>query len=614
MDEIPIATSSPVKPVSKSKNNIKVQHGPGTFLNFFIMMPLAMVILVQGFYFGFAIGNYSTFPLYTIQSFFTMATLLTLVILIQMFLRSIVYSTFFSFMLVSGIFHAWFGDFSTPITENLKEIMTIIKSAWSNKDIPYPILMASLISAALGVTVVLNFLLSLFVKYLFEVVFGREWGDGRFKAYISGIIFMLITHLCFLYYYSSVSGKDRILWEKRSLYSPMEEFCTRIPGGVIENHDRIWIFDTKSISANNSLTGTLVREQAIGAEVFGPYFSRLNRPIFSGKVAIRAYERDLVSEIWVSNHLNELPGLKLPEGESASSTGIPLIVRTDLSSDYVFEMFDYGFWGAVSASSGKQLWVKNIDVQTRINRFSLEDYLKNSWICSYKDVVIFSCLHGKIIALNAGNGSLAWEYSHNETKFNGKPQRAFLSISSDKLTAAFPTGQIAVFDAAKGKKISQAASVQWKPITPAYLDKGEAAFVSDEGNYYRVEIDGGKTLIKKLVYDSRPLLMPIPMNLKDGFLSFKDTLYKVNTEKRDVSQFFSFPQHIFAAHPFVDEDFVYFGTQDGWVFCFHKDSLREKWRVRLGGELHEESFAASDFGILVRTRSGTVYCLKKGLS
>ncbi|MBF0544654.1 MAG: PQQ-binding-like beta-propeller repeat protein [Candidatus Riflebacteria bacterium] len=614
MDEVVIATSNPVKGVAGIKPSSKHEKSPGTFLNFILMMPLALIILIQAFYFGMSVGNYSTFPVYTIQSYLTLGSLLTLIILMQMIMRSIVYSTVFSFMLVAGILHAWFGDFLTPVSSNFKEIIAIMKSAWSNKDIPYPILMASIITAILGVTVFVNFFISLFTKYLFEVVFGRDWGDGHFTAFITAIIFMLITHFCLYFYSNSVAESERILWVQKSLYSPIEEFCSRIPSAGIFNHDRVWMYDSKGITALNSLNGQLISEKMFGAEILAPYWSAVSRPVVPTKKSLKAYERDLASEIWTCPFNKELASFTPPENESREGLSIPLLIRTDVSEDYIFAMFDFGFWGAISASDGKMLWVKGVDAPTRINRLFLEDYLRNPFICAVKDTVIFSCSGARLVALSAKTGQPLWEYVNPETKVAGKPQKAFLTVNEGKVLATFPSGQLVLFDALKGTKLAQASSVQWKPVTPAYLDKGYASFVSDEGNILKVELDGGKVIISKMIFQSRPILIPIPLNLSKGFIAFKDAIYKVSMEDHEVKEFFSFSKHIFATNPLVDDDFVYAGSQDGWLFCFHKESLKEKWRMRLNGELMEESLRSSEFGILVRTRSGTIYCIKKGFN
>ncbi|MFZ2955551.1 MAG: PQQ-binding-like beta-propeller repeat protein [Candidatus Ozemobacteraceae bacterium] len=615
MEEVAIATSNPVKTTVGTGSAPTAKAKPiGTFLNFFLMMPLAVVVLLQGFFLGRSVGDYTTFPFYTIQSYMTLGALVALMVVIQIMARSIIYSTLFGFMLVSGIFQAWFGDFFSPIRENFTEILAIMKHAWSNKDIPYPILMATIVSSVLVLVAGANFVFALFTKYFFEVVFGREWGDGRKYAYLTSIIMLGGCQLGFGTYAQIAAPGQRLMWMQKSLYMPLEEYCARIPSAGIMSRDRVWSYDTTVIKAFDAGTGNLVKEKIVAPLIPAPLWIKSDVPLIGTRMGLFACDRDLLGEIWTCGFPASLPGLVVPPEDQRPDQGVPVLLRPDVRDGIVFCMFDYGYWGAVSTKDGRLLWIKAVDGQAKLNRYFVEDLLRSPYLVSLKDVVIFACYNGRITALKIETGEMAWEYIHPESKFGGKGQRAYLSVHEDRVLAAFPSGSLVTFDGVKGTKIYDGSSQQWHPISAASREGEEASFISSDGNYVRVMVDGGRVVMNTPLFESRPFLMPAPMNLAKGFVAYKDSFYQVATATKNLTTVCRFPKHVFACNPVVDENFVYTGTQDGWVMCFHKDSLGEKWRVHLDGELTEESILAGESGILVRTRSGSMYCLKKGVS
>ncbi len=166
MDEVPIVTSNPVKPVFHSPAPPPAQKPkpPGTFILFFLVMPFAMVVLTQAFFLGKTIGDHTTFPIHTFQSYLTLGAIISLMVVMQVLMRSIMYSTLFAFILLSGILHSWFGEFWVPLIQNFKEVVYILKSSWSKRDVPFPILMSTILTLLVFATAGANFILSLFVK------------------------------------------------------------------------------------------------------------------------------------------------------------------------------------------------------------------------------------------------------------------------------------------------------------------------------------------------------------------------------------------------------------------------------------------------------------------
>lgn len=612
MDDVAIANSNPVRTVVAPPPPVQKPKPAGTIVNFFLMMPLALVVLFQGFFLGQSIGGYTTFPFYSIHSYMTMGAILVLLVLVQIFLRSIVYSTLFSVVLVSGIFYTWFGDFMTPLQENFKEVLVIMKSALSNRDIPYPILMSTILTVIYLVMTCANFAFSLFVKYGFEVVFGRFWGDGRKFGYITAIILLLAVQLGFKLFATAGGNIERLAWSQASVYQPLEEFCSRIPSAGIVGKDRVWNYDSTRILAIDSTSGRVAADKRVLPVLPAPMWNILDKPILATRMGLMAFDRDLVGEAWTVGFPASLPGLVLPPEDVKPDQGLPLLLRPDVRPGMVLAMFDYGFWGAYSVADGRQLWLRAIDGQSRLNRYFVEDFIRSPYVISVKEVLVFALQNGRLAAIKAETGEQVWEYAHPDSKFSGKPQRALLSVRDDRVLAAFPSGSLVAFDGNKGTKLYEAHSTQWHPNTAASWEGDEAAFISADGNYVRVVLDGGKIVMNTSLFPNRPFLMPAPINFTRGFAAYKDTIYQIATATKTLNSIFRFPKHVFACEPVVEDAFLYTGTQDGWVFCFHRESLAEKWRIHLSGELAEESLLISENGLLVRTRSGSVFCLKKG--
>ncbi len=617
MDEVPIVTSNPVKvPIGASSAAKPKPKGPGTVVNFFLMMPFALVILVITFVFGSQIGDYTTFPFFSWLSLVHVCAVLVLLFLAQVFLRSIVYSTLFASVLVAGIFYGWFGDYFGSVSSHFKDTIEILKSAWASKNLPYNILMSGIIIGVLAVVAVANFFLSLFVKYSFEVVFGREWGDGRTKAFIFMIVLMIACSVGMKFHASSVRGDGIIEWEHRSLYKPLDEFCARIPSGVQIWQDRIYCFDPSGIDVYEQGTGKLIRHKDYPATILTNTWGMVENPVLGNQQALVAYEHELLAEIWRSPYPDKLPGYEPPKNDDgtpgSAPVPLPILYRTDLSRDYILVMYDFGYWSAVSAKDGKMLWIKPIDAQARVNRLFLEEYFRSAWVLIAENLAIFSCTNGRIAAHNVATGDPAWEYQHGENKYAGKGQRGFLTRHGDRLLVTFPSGSVVILDLKKGTRIGEAKNVQWRPLSPAYGEGLEGAFVNGDGNLIRFVLDGGKVLMNHPLYENRPPLHPIPMNIPGNFAAYRSNLYSISSSTSNLEIALTIPQQCFAADPIVDGNYVYAGTQNGWVTCLHTASKSEKWRIKVPGELSEESLFATEQSLYVRTRSGSVFCLLKG--
>jgi len=611
MEEVAIVNPNPVKTVVNPAPKPPVKHKPaGTFVNFFLMMPLAIIVLLQGFFFGKLVGGYTSLPVFTIQSYVFLGGLGVVMLLMHFMMRSIIYTSLFGFMMVSGVFYAWFGDFWTPFMNNWREILGIMKTAWSKKDIPFPILMSGGITLILAAMTCLNFFLSLFVKYFFEVLFGSEWADGRKFGYGAAILLMLGLHVGF----GAFAGEagSRVLWSSTDLYAPLEEYLARIPSASLYGSEHVWTYDTSVAKAIKGSGGSLIRSKPEQGYIPAPAWIKADQPFVPTRQGLVCFDKDLLTTSWTCNWPGKLPGLELPPEEANPDAGIPMLIRPDVAPGLVLVMFDYGYWGAISLKTGQFLWIKSIDATQRINRYFTEDFLRSPYVAFANNTLVFACQNARITALKADTGEQLWEYQHKDTKYSGKGQRALLGVSGDRLYAGFISGAVLTFDLAKGTKIYEARGADWHPVSAPVVMKDECAFLSENGEYVRVQLDGGRVTTRRMVMENRLPLMPAAVDLASGYIGYRDVLWKVDAETGRFEKAREFSKHLFAAGPVFDEKMLYVGTQDGWVFGLNRESFDEKWRVHVGGELTEESIVLAEFGILVRTKSGSIFCLKKG--
>ncbi|HOT30210.1 MAG TPA: PQQ-binding-like beta-propeller repeat protein [Candidatus Ozemobacteraceae bacterium] len=611
MDEVVVVSQNPVKTVINPVSKPPAKPKPaGTFMNFFLMMPLAIVVLLQAFFFGKLIGSYTSLPVFTIQSYVFLGGLGVLMLLMHFMMRSIVYTSLFGFMLAAGVFNAWFGDFWTPFINNWREILGIMKTAWSKKDIPFPILMSGGISIILVGLTLANFFVSLFVKYFFEVLFGSEWADGRKYGYSAAILLLLGIHFGF----ASFAGEagSRILWSRPDLYAPLEEYLARIPSAAQFGAEHVWSYDTSVAKAFKGATGDLIRSKEEKAAIPAPAWTRCDQPFIPTRQGLVCYDKDFLTQTASCSWPGKLPGLELPPEDASPDIGIPMLIRTDVAPGLVLAMFDYGYWGAVSLKTGAMLWIKGIDATQRINRYFTEEFLRSPYVAFANNILVFACQNARIVALKADTGDQLWEYQHKDTKYSGKGQRALLTISNDRVYAGFISGAVVTFDLAKGTKVYEARGSDWHPVTAPVPMKDECAFLSENGEYVRLQLDGGRISSRKMIMEHRLPLMPAAVDIANGYLGFKDILWKIDPADGKFEKAREFPKHIYAAGPVFEDKMMYIGTQDGWVIGMHRESYAEKWRVHVGGELTEESLVVADFGLLVRTKSGSLFCLRKG--
>lgn len=609
MDEVPVVNANPVntivKKTEKASGGKKESQIVISLKNLVYMFPLAFIVLMQIFYLGRSFGTFSTLPYSSFSTFVFVASLAVLLFFMQLLQRSIVYSTLAGIFLVSGIFYAWFGDFHNIIFSNLQNIGMIVKSAWTRKDIPFPLLMAGIMTFSMAGVAFIQFFVSLFVKSFFETIFGKEWGDGRWMAFAGTIALLAGLQLGF-YFYSSSAGnpENRKQWELLQKYRPVEKFLTTTPGAVMTGKNRIFTSHNGKIRALELESGKIEREKNFITPVIRKGIVAAETPVFFSNKEIICYNNEMNLELWRTGYpasFTELIGFKEKENE------IDYVPQTAFylnDNKHLLVYYNYGFIGLYGMADGKNLWLKSVDRQVAARNFFSEDFPGPEFFHETGDRIIFSCQNGLVKALNKADGTEVWSYSHENPKLNGKPQKAFLSPAKDKLLLSFKSGEMITLALENGQVVYRGKSDAFSFKFPPAFDGLNAQFLTDEGFFYDVEVDGGKVSFSNNLIPMRLDFLPFVADLSRGIVAHKGIVYKIEGQK--IKRVIELDNKVFVTTPVFDEKMMYIGTQDGWIFCIHSGSQHEKFRIHINGELEQDSLAISGSRLLVKTRSGSL--------
>jgi outer membrane protein assembly factor BamB len=616
MDEVPIVTANPVNLIIKKQEEApkptRKDRIKESLKNFFMMLPLALVVTLQFFFLGKSFGSFSTFPLTTYSTYVMLGSILLVLLFSQMLMRSMIYSTLAGAALIMGIFNAWFGDFYSPMAENFRSIGLIVKSAWTRKDIPFNLLVTGSMTAIIAAVTFTQFFVSLVVKSFFELLFGKEWGDGRLAGFGGAIALLIGIHIGF-YSYASMSSDtaDKLVWQRQSVYEPVERFVTRTPGNYILGPDHLWIERENEIAAIDLKTGNVVNSQKFKPAVIHKGVQRGVIPVFCDNEALYGFNRDMSMNTWKTPYPASFPNLEISEDKKELFNSIPLTTRMVDGGNKVFVQYDYGFAGLYKVEDGNQLWFKQLDLQIRANRAFPDMYLEDGYFLEAGDKLVLSCHNGLIRCLNRDNGEQLWQYQHGTPKVSGRSQKGYLSRDEDRVIAAFKSGEIVTIALNDGRKIYQAANPALGSNGPAFCRGLNVSLLTDEGIFHKVEIDGGKNIYMANVLPRRLDLVPVVQDLSHGIVAHRDEIMKIDDEMRDATPIFRAENKIFVTRPLFEDKIMYIGTQDGWIYCIHYGSKHEKWRLHINGELQEDSLTLLDEGLLVTTRSGSVFRFKR---
>lgn len=616
MDEVPIVTANPVnliikkqEPAPKPTRKDRIKE---SLKNFFMMLPLALVVMLQFFFLGKSFGSFSTFPLTTYSTYILLGAILLVMMFSQMLMRSIIYSTLAGTALVMGLFYAWFGDFYSPMAENFRSIGLILKSAWTRKDIPFNLLVTGSMTAIIAAVSFSQFFISLFVKSFFEILFGKEWGDGRVVGFCGTIALLVGMHLAF-YSYASMSSvtAEKLIWEKTCVYSPVEKFVTRTPGNYILGPEHLWIEQENEIAAIDLKTGKVVNSQRFKPAVVHKGLQTSALPVFCDSEALYGFNRDMSLNTWKTAYPASFPNLEISEDKKDLFNNTPLTTRFVESGRKLLVQYDYGYFAMYNVEDGVQLWLKPLDLQIRANRVFPEGFLEDGFILEAGDKILLSCHNALLRCLNRDSGEQLWQYQHSTPKVSGRSQKGYLSTNEDKVVVSYKSGEVVTLALSDGRKIYQATNPAFSSNGPVYSKGLLASLLTEEGVFHKIELDGGKNLYTANVLPRRLDLVPVVQDLSHGIVAHRDEVMKLDDENRSVSVIFRSENRIFVTRPVFEDKIMYIGTQDGWIYCLHYGSKHEKWRIHVNGELQEDSLHILADSLMVKTRSGSIYRFRR---
>ncbi len=609
MDEVPVANANPVNTIvkknEKASGSKKVSPIAVSLKNLVYMFPLAFVVFLQMFFLGKSFGTFSTLPYASFSSFVFLASLAVFLFFLQLLKRSIVYSTLGGIILVSGIFYAWFGDFHNIILANLQNVGTIVKSAWTRKDIPFPLLMAGIMTFSIAGIAFIQFFVSLFVKSFFETFFGKEWGDGRWMAFAGAIALLAGLQIGFYFYASSAGNpENRKQWELLQKYKPVEKFLTTTPGALMIGKNRIFSSHNLKARAVSVDNGSIVVEKNLVSTVIRNEIQSTESPVFFNDKEIVCFNNEMNLENWRTAYPASFTGLIVKEGENPEIDYKPLTAFYINKGNSLLVYYNYGFIGLYEVASGRNLWLESVDRQAPARKIFADDFPQMAFFHETADRIIFSCQNGLVKALNKETGKEIWNYSHDNPKFNGKPQRGFLTAAEDKVLVSFKTGEMITLALENGRVIYRGKNDAFSFKMPPAFDGLNARFITEEGFYYDVEVDGGRIGFQHNLLPKRLDFLPVVGDANRGIFAHRGEVVKVEGHK--VTTLIELGSKVFVTRPVFDEKMMYIGTQDGWIFCIHSGSQHEKFRIHVNGELEENSLVILGNRLLVKTRSGSL--------
>lgn len=622
MDEVPIPNNNPIiiKPQipdnkNKHKKNSRLME---TFKNFIYMFPLALIISYQLFWLGHRFGEFITFPPTSAVTYIFIGSILLMLLVIQIMMRSIIYSVLVGVMFTAGIFSAYFGNVYDPVMNNLTGGIDIIKSAWTRKDIPFQLVVAGTMSSIILGIALLQFMISLLVKSFFEMIFGKNWGDGKWMGYLGAIALIFGIHISFNSYHKySNDNKEKLIWSYYQVYNPLEKFITRTPGNVTYNEDYVWINNGSTIISKNMITGREIGKKEIKSNVVFKGIQKAYAPIVSTENKFICLTNDLSSTQWEIFY----PLLSASDSENLKTAGknsedqetlIPLTVNFIDSGKKMLAFYDYGKIGVYDIEKGEELWCQTIDQPVKSSRLLPDRYLNDISYLENNNKIVLACRNGYIKSIDIKTGKIDWEYQHTVAKIGGKPQRGYLAkYKENSFTAAFKTGEIVTLSYKDGHIIHKAVNEAFAANNPVWSHDRNAHFITDEGLYYKVLLDGGEIESRLNALPNKSEIYPIVQNNEHGIYAHRENIYRIDHENNYSTTVYSCKNRTFVTNPVFVDKTMYIGTQDGWIFCIHYGSKNVKWVVHTDGELTNDSLAIFENKLIVKTKSDSVFVFNR---
>ena len=622
MDDVPIATNNPVKiksekPVTKT-NTKKKSHLLDTLKNFFFMFPLACIIFYQLYNLGICFGEFITFPPMSVISYIFIGSILLMLLAIQIMMRSIIYSVLAGIFFIFGIFSAWFGNVYEPVINNLSSIIDIVQSAWTRKNIPYELLVTGTMTGIIAALTFIQFITALIVKSFFEMIFGKEWGDGKWMGYVGAIALILGLQIGFSSYnkYSN-NNEEKLIWQAYQKYSPLEKFVTRTSGNVSYDDNYIWINNGKDIRAFSINEGKEVGKTFVNSSVVIKGIEKANAPIVATENKFICYTNNLGDTSW------EIPYPEMTASDTEYTNEeitddnkilIPLTTHFLSDGKYLLAFYEFGKIAVYDVEKGEELWLKTVDQPSKVSRMFPEKYLSDISYIEHGNKLVIACQNGFIKCLDIKKGTQEWEYQHTVSKIGGRAQRGLLSENGENLVVSFKTGEIVTLSYKDGHLIHKIFNESFTSIKPVWINDRKAHFITEDGLYYAVELDGGNVDCRLNALPNKADIYPIVFNNEKGIYAHREKVYYVNPEEGITKLIFTSKNRTFVTTPVFEDKTMYIGTADGWIFCMHIGSESIKWTCHVNGELMEDSLKIEKDKLIVKTKSDSVFVFKKGFN
>ncbi len=634
MDEVPIPNNNPVfikTKVTQTKPK-KKSRLLETLKNFIFMFPLAMVICYQLYSLGYRFGEFITFPPTSVTSYIFIGCLLLMLLVIQILMRSIIYAVLVGIFFLAGIFSAWFGPIYDPIVNNLSSITEIIKSAWTRKDIPFQLLVTGSMSCLFAAIIFSQFILSLLVKSFFELIFGKNWGDGKWMGYVGAIALIFGIHISFNSYHKySNDNKEKLIWKYYQTYTPLEKFVTRTPGSVSYNENYIWVNNGNKVLALNIENGKVEGEKIINSEVICKGISKSHYPIVATKERFIILSPTLETSLFEIVYPYKYDPSDENENQASDTAKLNSEVKSEISEnntedkellipltykmideETLLAFFEYGKMGLYNITNGTEMWCNKIESSNKINRIFPDKYLDEiSYLVNNKKLIV-SCKNGFVKSIDIKTGKTDWTYEHSVARIGGKPQLGYLSKNDDRsLVVSFKTGEIVTLGYKDGHVIHKAINEKFAANNASWCNERKAHFITDEGLYYEIQLDGGNIENRINALPNKAEFYPMIQDNENGIYAHRENIYHVSPEDGFAKLIFTSKNRTFVTKPVFVGKTMYIGTQDGWIYCIHYGSSNVKWVCHTDGELMEDSFAISDKKLIVKTKSDSIYVFDK---
>lgn len=611
MDEVPVANSNPVNLILDRKERrrpLKRSRIKDSFINFIYMFPFALIISIQLFFLGSSIGRFTTFPFNSITSYIYLSIVVIFLFFVSMLLRSMIYSSVAGLVFVFGIYSSWFGNFYSPLTSNLMEFISIIQAAWSARDIPFDLMMTGAMTFIIVLVVAGHFFVSIVIKGFFEIIFGKEWGDGKRNAYIFAIILLFISHVFLFAYNRSDDLHKRLNWSVFNNYQPVERFITRTPGGVICSEDYLWLALADEVRAYSLTSGGMFEKIDFSSTVVHKGMQKADFPVLFSEKGIIIGNRDL-SKRQKIYYPESFEGIDTSASDD-ELFNLPLTSYFLKDTSLLLVLYDYGFAGLYDIDRGEKKWLRSIDRAVKTNRTFSNEYLIDYYFEELNGLLLFSAHNGFVRALSKEDGEVVWEYRHDSPVHSGRGQKAYLSLMDDRYVVAFyESGDLVTLESKTGRRVFMASNRNFSPSAPAFCRDRKAKFLTDNGIFYKIDLDGGEILFSTHLLPEISNLMPVIQKLEKNVVAHRDRILRIGANQSE--EILRSYRQVFATEPVFDGRIMYIGTREGYIYCIHPGSAHVKWTVRVHGELMTDSLKLVGDSLLVLTRSGSVYSIDK---